>query len=52
MNEPVCGESGPKPAPGMISYMCSLPVGHLGAHQAILGAELLDSWPRRVRADD
>ncbi|WP_319456895.1 MULTISPECIES: hypothetical protein [unclassified Mycobacterium] len=42
----VCAEIGPRPAPDLKPYMCSLDTDHDGAHQAILAGELLDSWPQ------
>jgi hypothetical protein len=41
----ICGEMGPRPAPGLVPYMCSLEAGHDGDHKAILDGDLLDSWP-------
>lgn len=46
----VCAEIGPRPAPDLKPYMCSLEINHMGVHKAVLDDEVLDTWPHQPPA--
>lgn len=41
----ICADLGPAPGPGLKPYVCSLVVGHVGAHVAAIAGIVCDSWP-------
>lgn len=42
--EGLCAEIGPPPEPGAKPYMCSLNLGHDGAHVAKIAQVVVDTW--------
>jgi len=42
--EYVCAALGPPPTPEGLGYLCSLPFGHDGAHEAWVDGSRRDSW--------